>query len=77
MALGLLVTQQGTTNNSFEPMTINENSGTILAKLWIIVHQLEEIKTQFALYLDQFHIPKPSSQPSQPVNAHPNQSATH
>jgi len=45
-----------------------------LANMWILLAQLEEINTQFALLLDTLTIPKPTTTLSNPSGTHSNQS---
>jgi len=64
-------------DNTLNMTTINEQFKGTLKQLWILIQQLEEINTQFALFLQMLPIPKPSMpNPSQPSEGSSNKLAT-
>jgi len=65
-----------TDTNSPQMTTISKKSDAILLQLWGLIQQLEEIITQFTLFLDTLLLPKPSMQLSQPSGEQSNPLAT-
>jgi len=58
------------------PLKFNEQFEATLQQMWILIQQLEEINTQFDLFLQRFTTSKPSTmQPSQPLDECSNQPA--